>query len=241
MTPEQTFQKLLEARGLGDAQSIPIEVAKEIFCSHFNFEEQSHLDRDKLYDDHMLRCHAEEDMRAPVGFIESRFREGVAIHMPKHCGKTGALFNYISRAPANASIVYIGSRGESMRLARAVQRLEGSGLLSNITFLAADDDDGIFRKLRGNDYIVVDEWWELRPDLREYLASSFRIIAAVGTIKPGEEFSIPHQFTRGDTEREIERRVQERLRDEIRRYSDTMVAAPSIIPEPTFMQRFKKP
>ena len=232
MTPEETFQKLLEARGLGDAQAIPVGVAKESVCSHFRLEEQSHKDRDKLYDDHMERCHAEEHLRAPVGFIESRFKDGVAIHMPRYCGKTRALLNYISRLPLTASIVYIGSRAESMRLARTVRRLEGLGSLDNITFLDADDYDESFRKLHRSAYIVVDEWWDLRQDLRDYLGSGFRIIAAVGTIRPGEEFRIPSQRTMEDREREIEMRVHERLREEMARYSNTMLAAPIMIPMP---------
>ena len=220
MSPEETFQKLVEANGLKGADSIPIEKAREMFCSHLKYEEQAHGDIEKLYNDHMQNCHAEEHMRAPVGMIESSLKEGFAIHFPRYSGKTRALLNFVERMPSSERFAFIGERAETLRLARTQRRLEGSplGTLENVHFFAADDAPSCFSPLRSFRYVVVDEWWSLKKEFREFLGSEFRVIAAVGTIRPGTEFRIVGQND-SRFEQEVERKVKERLYEEIVRYT----------------------
>lgn len=219
MTSEETFQKLIEAHGFKDAASIPVEDAKRIFCQFYEYEQQGRGDLEKLYNDHMQYC-CDNNYRASAGEIESRLKECVAINFPSRCGKTKALLNFVQRI--GVKVAFIGPRAESLRLDRLRRRLEGQpGQFHNVEFFAADDTPVSFGALRGHKFVVVDEWWALKHEFREYLAREFRVIAALGTIRYGAEFPILGQPHGDAIEKEIENRVRNRLHQEIESYTGT--------------------
>ena len=93
------------------------------------------------------------------------------------------------------------------------------GLLGNKFIAAGDSFHG---DIRGFDCVVVDDWFDLKREARYVLAAEARVIAAVGTIRYGEEFPLSgHPQRRGEIEREIQCRVEDEVRRRIDEYTNT--------------------
>jgi hypothetical protein len=138
---------------------------------------------------------------------------------------------HMPRAP-HIKVAFISLRSEKASIDRARRRLvDGTpDQFDNVYFFAADDPPSSFDILRSFDFVVVDEWWGLKREFRDYLARELRVIAALGTVRYGAEFPISGQQNDHDIEREIERRVRDRLYEEIQRYTNTRLLQPMIMP-----------
>jgi hypothetical protein len=219
MTPEETFQKLLEARGLSGAQSISVEVAKEMFCAEVGHQQQAYSDIDQTLKDHMEVC--ESGRTLSVRAIFDRLGEGVVVNAPRRSGKTTALLDFLAtRSPGERRIAYIcgdHKNGECRQKEELTRRrlrgIDDGNIYANVMIVSGNDEVSIGSLHSWSTDIVIDEWWELKPKTARYLASNFRVIAAVGTLRPGEKLPLKESMLvldRDDIEKEIEYRAKKR-------------------------------
>ena len=213
--PEQAFDNMVESyaysvqgkRGDGrpplrmGVSAIPVEDARRLFVHYVSYWEGFYRNVSQALNDHMSICTSPPPIFAEMrkGDMRSLFSQGYVVNADRRSGKTQALFDEadeVSRA-TSSRIAIVAPRKDYIMAEAVKRRLDHAtpGQFNRLEFIEESELyklDGLTRD------VMVDEWWGLSERTRSTLASSCKIMAAVGTLPHGARIPIMSHAVRDE-------------------------------------------